>query len=211
MDTSRPPRAPREDALDRLRGAALVGMLVQHVTDWMTGHARAVLPGWRSFTLTDVAPVAFFVAAGASMALFVAARRARGEARPRVAAAVARRYGLLVPLGMALGWALWRSPFMMGVLESLGAAVLVAAGVAAAVPDRWLGWAAAALLAAGMATEHLGNGHDAWLLREVVSGKFPLVTYAGFAVVGTAVVRSGRHADRRWATGAALAATAAAL
>ena len=50
-------------------------MLVRHVTDWATGDARAVLPGWPSFTLTDVAPVAFFVAAGASMALFVAARR----------------------------------------------------------------------------------------------------------------------------------------
>lgn len=151
-------RAPaRLDALDRLRGLALVGMLLQHVTDWMTGDARAVLPGGRTFTLTDVAPVAFFAAAGASMALLAASRRRRGLGRARTAALVARRYGLLVPLGMGLGWVFWRSPLMFGVLEALGVAVLLAAAVAAAVPDRHLPAATAAVLVAGAVSVHVAG------------------------------------------------------
>jgi hypothetical protein len=188
-------------------------MLLQHVTDWMTGDARAVLPGGRMFTLTDVAPVAFFAAAGASMALLAASRRRRGLGRARTAALVARRYGLLVPLGMGLGWVFWRSPLMFGVLEALGVAVLLAAAVAAAVPDRHLPAATAAVLVAGAVSVHIA-GDGSWLAREVVGGKFPIVSYTGFALAGAAVVRTGRQLDRRWVAAAAaggLLATAALL
>ena len=52
------PRAPAPDrqtpsgvgrilALDRLRGLALVAMVVHHMTEWLTGDARAILPGGR--------------------------------------------------------------------------------------------------------------------------------------------------------------------
>jgi peptidoglycan/LPS O-acetylase OafA/YrhL len=102
---------------------------------------------------------------------------------------------------------------MFGVLEALGVAVLLAAAVATAVPDRHLPVATAAVLVAGAVSVHVA-GDRSWLGREVVGGKFPIVTYTGFALAGVAVVRSGRHLDRRWAASAAaagLAATAALL
>jgi uncharacterized membrane protein len=204
----------RWSALDRLRGVALVGMLIHHLTEWQTADARAVLPGWRSFTLTDVAAVAFFAASGASLALFVSSRRARGVPRARVAAQVLRRYGLLVPIGLTLDWVLWRHPAMFGVLEALGVAVVVAAAVAAVLPDRLLPLAAAATVTAGIVAERLASGHEGWWARELLAGKFPAVTYVGFVLVGVAAVRSGRYADRRWSLAAAavgVAATAALL
>src|SRR5262245_30162554 len=199
----------RWSALDRLRGVALAGMLIHHLADWMTGDARAVLPGWRSFTVTDVAAVAFFVAAGASMALFVSSRRARGLSRRRVSAQVLRRYGLLVPIGMALDWVLWRHPTMFGVLEALGVAVVVAAAVVAAFPDRLLPAAAAFTVAGGIVVEHLADGRASWWFDEFLAGKFPIVTYIGFVLVGAAAVRSGRYADERWAVSAAAVGVAA--
>jgi hypothetical protein len=211
MSTDTTTRAPadRSAALDRLRGAALVAMVVHHLTDWLTGDARAVLPGWPSFVVTDVAAVAFFVAAGASLALFVASRRGRGMSRGRVAAQVLRRYGLLVPIGLALDWLLWRSPTMFGVLEALGVCVVLGAAVAAVVPTRLLPAAAGATLAAGIVVERLAGGSGAWFAREVLAGKFPVVTYLGFVLVGVAAARTGRYRDRRWVAGVTLAAVAA--
>jgi uncharacterized membrane protein len=199
-------------ALDRLRGLALVAMLVHHMTDWLTGDARAVLPGWSSFAVTDVAAPAFFVAAGASASLYVAARRRRGMTRPRVAAEVLRRYGLLVPIGLAFDWLLWRHPAMFGVIEALGVTVVVGAGLAVTVGARWLPALAAATLAAGVLAERAVTGNAGWWADEVVAGKFPAVTYVGFVLAGMAAVRTGRFADRRWGlTVAALGAAAAAL
>jgi peptidoglycan/LPS O-acetylase OafA/YrhL len=203
-----PPPPARSPALDRLRGIALVAMLVHHLTEWLTGDARAVLPGWRSFVVTDVAAVAFFCAAGASMALLASGRRRRGAPRAGVAAEIARRYGLLVPIGVALHWLLWRDAFTFGVLEALGVAVVVAAAVVAAVPGRFLTAAAVATLVLGAWCERVADGRGG-AVEEVIGGKFPLVTYVGFVLVGAAVVRGGRLADRRWAA-AALVTTVAA-
>lgn len=198
-----PTRPPRSAALDRLRGVALVAMLVHHVTEWLTGDARAVLPGWRSFSLTDAAAVAFFVAAGASMALFVAARRRRGAPRRRVGAQVLRRYGLLVPIGVALDWSFWRDPRMFGVLEALGTTVVLGALVAAVVPRRALPVVTAGMVWFGVWTEHAVEGRTDWWSDEVLAGKFPLVTYLGFVLIGVTVVRTGWYADRRGVTAAA--------
>src|SRR5262245_12354397 len=199
----------RWSALDRLRGVALVGMLIHHLTEWMTGDARGVLPGWQSFAVTDVAAVAFFVAAGASLGLFVSSRRARGMSRGRVATQVMRRYGLLVPIGLTLDWVFWRHPSMFGVLEALGFAVVAAAAVAAVIPDRLLPAAAAVTVAGGMVVERLATGHGGWWADEFLAGKFPAVTYVGFVLVGVALVRSGRYTDERWAMAAAATGVAA--
>jgi uncharacterized membrane protein len=199
----------RWSALDRLRGIALVGMLIHHLTEWMAGGARAELPGWRSFALTDVAAVAFFVASGASLALFVSSRRSRGLPRGRVAAQVLRRYGLLVPIGLALDWVFWRHPTMFGVLEALGVAVVAAAAVAVVIPDRLLPAAAAVAVAGGMVAERLATGHAGWWADELLAGKFPAVTYVGFVLVGVAAVRSGRYTDERWVLAAAATGVAA--
>jgi uncharacterized membrane protein len=207
-----PSSVARVLALDRLRGLALVAMVVHHMTDWLTGDARAVLPGWSSFAVTDVAAPAFFVAAGASASLFMAARRRRGMTRPRVAAEVLRRYGLLIPIGLAFDWLLWRHPAMFGVIEALGVTVVVGAGLAVAVGGRWLPALAAATLAAGVLAERAVTSGAGWWADEVVAGKFPAVTYVGFVLVGMAAVRTGRFADRRWGvTVAALGAAAMAL
>ncbi len=207
--SSPPPRAPapkrptpsgaaRVFALDRLRGLALVAMVVHHLTEWLTGDARAVLPGWSSFAVTDVAAPAFFVAAGASASLFIAARRNQGMSRGRVAAQVLRRYGLLVPIGLTFDWLLWRQPAMFGVIEALGVTVLAATALAAVAPTRWLPALAAGTLGAGMLAEWAASGDGGWWADEVVAGKFPAVTYVGFVLVGMAAVRTGRFTDRRW-------------
>jgi uncharacterized membrane protein len=201
----------RSDALDRLRGAALVAMVVHHVTDWLTGDARAVLPGWRAFSLTDAAAVAFFVAAGASAALFVRSRRRREVPRARVAAQVARRYGMLVPIGVALDWVLWRDPLMVGVLEALGVAVVLGVAVAAVVPRRLLPAVAVAVVAVGVLSERAVAGWPTWVADEVIAGKFPLITYLGFVLLGIVAVRTGWYADRRRVFAAATVAVLAIL
>jgi uncharacterized membrane protein len=201
----------RHDALDRLRGVALVAMLIHHLVDWSTGDARAVLPGWRSFSLTDAAAVAFFVAAGASMALFVTSRRQRGVPRIRIAGMVLRRYGTLVPVGLALDWVFWRNPRMFGVLEALGLTVVLGAAVAAVVPRRLLPPVAVATLAAGILSERAVEGQQSWLADEAIGGKFPLVTYVGFVLIGVVAVRTGWYADRRRVTAAAALAVLATL
>jgi uncharacterized membrane protein len=206
--------AARAVALDRLRGVALVAMLVHHLVDWSTGDARAVLPGWRAFSVTDAAAVMFFVAAGASMALFVGSRRGRGLSRGHVGAQILRRYGLLVPIGMALDWVLWRDPLMCGVLEVLGVTVVLGAAVAAAVPTRALPVVAAAVVWGGVWFEQAVAGRAGWWSTELIGGKFPLVTYLGFVLVGVAAVRCGWFADGRKvaaAAGAALLVTLALL
>jgi Heparan-alpha-glucosaminide N-acetyltransferase, catalytic len=205
---------PRAAALDRLRGIALIGMLVHHLVEWTTGDARAVLPGWPGFAVTDAAAVMFFVAAGGSMALFVGSRRRRGLSRRQIGAQVLRRYGLLVPIGIALDWVLWRDPLMCGVLEVLGVAVVLGAALAAAVPARALPALAAAVVAGGVVSEWAVAGRAAWWANELIGGKFPLVSYVGFVLVGVAAVRCGWWADRRRmaaAAGAALLATLALL
>lgn len=210
-----PPAGTRRDtrsyALDRLRGLALVAMLVHHLCDWLTGDARAVLPGWRSFSLTDAAAVAFFVAAGASMGLFVDSRRRRGVSRARVGGQVLRRYGMLVPIGLALDWVLWRDPLMFGVLEALGVTVVVGAAVASLVPRRALPAVAVVVLAVGVLSERAVEGDPTWLADEAIGGKFPIVTYLGFVLVGVAAVRTGWYASRRRVFATAAVAAVATL
>jgi Heparan-alpha-glucosaminide N-acetyltransferase, catalytic len=204
------PRTPsatgtRLVALDRFRGVALLAMLLHHLCEWLAGDARQVLPGWPDFTLTDLAAPAFFVAAGASCSLLVAGRRRRGASAVRIAGVVLRRYGLLVPVGMALGWFLWREPSAFGVLEALGTTVCVAAVVGALLPGGLVTVAATTALVAGVMVERDMTGQTDWLAVEFWAGNFPAITYLGFVLVGMAAVRSGRFVDRRWVAGAALA------
>jgi hypothetical protein len=204
-DEHPPPQASRRlDALDRFRGAALVAMLIHHLLEWLSGDARQLIPGWESFTLTDVAAPAFFVAAGASCSLLVASRTRRHWPAWRIAAVVVRRYGLLVPVGMALVWVMWRAPFTFGVLEAIGVTVVAGAAFAALLPNRLLVVAAGAALYFGVIVERSLEGRTDWVAAEFLGGKFPAVTYLGFVLVGMAAIRSGRFADRRWVVGAVL-------
>jgi hypothetical protein len=141
--------------------------------------------------------VAFFVAAGASMALFVTSRRRRGTTRTRIAVQVTRRYGMLVPIGLALDWVFWRDPLMVGVLEALGFTVVLGAAIAAVVPRRLMPSVAVAVLVAGIWSERAVAGRESWLADEAIAGKFPIVTYLGFVLLGVVAVRTGWYADRR--------------
>jgi hypothetical protein len=172
-------------ALDRLRAAALLLMLVQHLTEWLHGDPRAVLPGWAGVAVTDVCAPAFTVAAGASGVLLAEALRRKGHRL--VDATVVRRYGLLVPLGFALHWVLWGDPLSWGVLETLGIVVVVSTVLARRVPVVALaGVAAVALVVGPLVAEGVaGDG----LLTRVLGPGFPLVTYLGFAVVGAVAAR----------------------
>src|SRR4051812_4209358 len=98
-------------------------MLVHHFTKWLAGNPRHILPGWEGFVVTDLAAPAFAIAAGASAHLFVAKRAARGERPARTVATVIRRYGLLVPTGIALQELTSLNPWSWGVLQTLGVAV----------------------------------------------------------------------------------------
>ena len=93
---------PRLASLDRLRAAALTLMLLQHFTKWLAGDPRQILPGWEGFAFTDVCAPAFAAAAGASAWLFAEGRLLKGESTPRVLGTVARRYLLLIPIGIVL-------------------------------------------------------------------------------------------------------------
>lgn len=184
---------PRVTALDRLRAVALLLMLVQHLTDWLHGDPRSVLPGWDGFVLTDVCAPAFTVAAGASGVLMVEALHRTG--RGSIDATVVRRYGLLVPLGIAVHWVLWGDPLSWGVLETLGTVVVVSTLLARRVPVPVVGGAAAVALVVGPLVAEAMNGHD--VVRRALGPGFPLVTYLGFALVGATGARLVLDGDDR--------------
>jgi hypothetical protein len=175
----------RVPALDRLRAAALLLMLVQHLTEWLHGDPRAVLPGWEGFVLTDVCAPAFTIAAGASAVLMAEALRRKG--RRLIDATVLRRYGLLVPLGFAIHWVLWGDALSWGVLETLGIVVVASTLLARRVPVAGLGALAAGVLVVGplVAERMAGDG----LVTRILGPGFPLVTYLGFALVGAVAAR----------------------
>jgi hypothetical protein len=157
-------------------------MLVQHLTEWLHGDPRSVLPGWEGFVLTDVCAPAFTVAAGASAVLMAEAMRRKG--RGLIDATVVRRYGLLVPLGFAIHWVLWRDPFSWGVLETLG--VVVVASTLLARRASVAAVAAVALVVGPLVAVRMG-GDD--LATRVLGPGFPLVIYLGFALVGAVAGR----------------------
>lgn len=183
---------PRVPGLDRLRAVALVMMLVQHFVAWFgAAPPREVLPGWEGMALTDVAAPAFAVAAGASSLLLVVSRR-RAD-RP-VLGTVLRRYGLLIPMGFALQAIITGAAWNWGVLQTLGASIVLS--TAASLVVRTVTGTAAlagATFVAGHAVElRVADAHP-WV-ADVLGSNFPLLTYVGFALVGVA----GARAILRW-------------
>jgi uncharacterized membrane protein len=180
------PPVPRVVALDRLRAAALLLMLLQHLVKWLHGDARQVLPGWEGFAFTDVCAPAFTIAAGASGVLL--AEALARKRRRRVDATVVRRYGLLVPLGIALQWVLWRAPWGWGVLETLGVGVVLSTLLARRLPVVAIALAAGAALWAGPGVVQSVAGRGG-AVEDVFGADFPLVVYLGFALLGAAGAR----------------------
>jgi acyltransferase len=179
---------PRVPGLDRLRAVALVMMLVQHFVGWFgTADPRQVLPGWTGMAITDVAAPAFAVAAGASSLLFMESRRRAGWP---VAAEILRRYGLLIPIGFALQALITREPWNWGVLQTLGASIVIAAAASFAVRNApGAGALAAGAFVVGHGVElAVAGGHP--VVEDIFGLNFPLLTYVGFALVGMAGARA---------------------
>jgi acyltransferase-like protein len=129
----------------------------------------------------------------------------------RLGGQILRRYGLLVPIGVGLRWVLGRDPASFGVLEALGVAVVAAALLLAVLPApaRWP--AVVALLVAGMLSTRLVTHGDPSLAAEMVGGKFPVVIYTGFVLLGAVAVAGGAYRDRRWVATATLLALGAVI
>jgi hypothetical protein len=176
---------PRLAVIDRLRAAALVLMLMHHFTKWLAGDPRHILPGWEGFAVSDLAAPAFATAAGASAWLFTESRLLRGDRTARVLATVVRRYGLLIPTGILLQTWTSHDPWDWGVLQTLGAGVVLAVALSRVLPAMPL---AVAALALGPVVEHVFAGRPGYV-AEILGGTFPLVTYAGFALLGAAGAR----------------------
>ena len=163
-------------------------MLVHHLTDWYAGNARQHLPGWETFVVTDVAAVAFTMAAGASGVLFATALARKGWAGWRIDLTTVRRYGLLVPIGMLLYWVLWRYPLGWGVLQVLGAAIVVSTLVGRRLPAWVLAALGAAAVALSSEVVEVVNDDGNWVDRVFGVG-FPLLVYVGLALLGAAAGR----------------------
>lgn len=191
-----PTPGPRLVGLDRLRGAALLLMLVHHLTGWFGRDGRAAMPGWDGFAVTDVAAVAFTVALGASVPMLLASRARRGQRGWRLAGTVLRRYGLLIPIGVALRATLGFGLDDIGVLETLGLCALATALAVRLAPRSLPALATVALLTAPSA-ERTGQDADTWLTHAALAGTFPLVAYVGFALLGAACAPLlGHHHER---------------
>ena len=188
-------RGPRLVGLDRLRGAALLLMLVHHLTGWFGGDGRSAMPGWAGFAVTDVAAVAFTVALGAAVPMLLASRARRGQTGWRLVGTVMRRYGLLIPIGVALRAVLGFDLETIGVLETLGVCALATA-VAVRVASPALPVLAAATLLAAPAAERAARD-EGGLVEAVFAGTFPLAAYVGFALLGAAAAPLLGHARER--------------
>ena len=179
---------PRVPGLDRLRAVALVMMLVQHFVGWFgTADPRQVLPGWPGMAVTDIAAPAFAVAAGASSLLFMESRRR--SSRPLLVE-ILRRYGLLIPIGFVLQALITWEAWNWGVLQTLGASIVLsslASYVVRTAPGA--GALAAVAFVAGHHLE-LAVAHGNPYVEDVLGLNFPLLTYVGFALVGVAGARA---------------------
>lgn len=187
----------RLGGLDRLRGAALVLMLVHHLIDWFGDDARAAIPGWDGFALTDVAAPAFVVTLGASVPLLIESRRRRSVDGVALAALVVRRYGLLVPIGVALRAALGFDLTHIGVLETLGLCALATAVVVRATGPALRSATAVAVCVAAPWVERAAEDSDGWIASRILTGTFPFAAYLGLALLGAAVVPALQHGPQR--------------
>ena len=194
------------DGLDRLRGLALLMMLVHHFTEWLSGGARDVIPGFPGLALTDVAAPVFALTAGAGLALFLERSQEKRVPRAELRRQVIRRYGALVPIGMLLTLVALSNPFYFSVLDALGWATLATAVVVRGVRAAALRWGTAAVmfLASAPAAALIdGSAAPAYVVN-AFTGKFPVLEYAGFALVGALIAPR----LKRW-TGTGAAAVAA--
>jgi hypothetical protein len=178
------PGTTRLAGLDRLRAVAVLVMVFHHLTDWLTGRARLLFGGTDHLAVTDIAAPAFFLVAGASVRLFADSRRGGAHA------AVLRRYGLLLPIGMAMSGLLLDGWLSFGALEAIAVTTVAAHGVRTLVrrSRAVAALGAACLLANADVARWAQRYQEGAFAREVLDSSFPLLLYLGFVLLGMAAV-----------------------
>ena len=215
-----PPSAGRIQAIDWLRGLAVVFMIQTH--------SLALLrPDLRKGTLFDalqwidglVAP-SFILAAGFSMALTQvrAAADPDPDARRRRTRRTLRRIAEVLAVATLVNWMwfpIFREPrfiLRMDILQCIGFSLVIALPVlfALAPRPRALRWVALLLAAAAFGLAPLAERLGApWhgFLNSKNNAVFPLLPWAGYvylgAAVGAAAAEEGRRGAARWLGGLA--------
>jgi uncharacterized membrane protein len=211
--TAPPARTGRFDGLDRMRGVALLFMLLHHLLSWTKGgvRARPVL-GWiDDMAITDLAAPMFAMGAGAA-AVLVGGRRPVGDWSGFRAGA--RRWAVIAGWGVLIGISTDGDLDSFGVLESLAVAGVVLSALLVVhrpTVTQWLGLAVLATAAAPLVLEHvrLGETPGPVALVDAVAGTFPVVSYLALALWGATVAAALGREERPLAL-LGLAAVAAA-
>jgi uncharacterized membrane protein len=216
-----PAPAGRLDAVDWLRGLAVVLMIQTHLYDaWVDPGGKATGAYWWSRFLGGIPSRLFLLLVGVSMAIKFERQMARGVDRPAMVRSAARRGLEIVALAYLFrlqeyilgGWGdNWADLFRIDILNCIGASMVVVAFIAAPRSGRPQGWVAlaAAALFVGLGPI-VGPAHfPAFLPRPLTSyvggqrpmSWFPLFPWAAWPLVGVAVghywVRQSGDARRR--------------
>lgn len=198
--TAPPAPTGRFAGLDRLRGVALLFMLVHHLLSWTMGGVRArPLLGWiDDMAVTDLAAPMFAMGAGAATVL-VARRRPRGDWSGF--GGCVRRWGEIAAWGVLLGISTDGDLDSFGVLESLAVAGIVLSALLVLVRPSVLQWAGLAVLATAAAPvvlDHvrLGETPGPVALVDAVAGTFPIVSYLALALWGATVAAALGQRER---------------
>jgi uncharacterized membrane protein len=224
LETSAPPPKPRSgrlDAVDWLRGLAVVLMIQTHLYDsWASPAAKATEAYWWSRYLGGIPSRLFLLLVGVSMALKFEAQISKGVARSAMVVGAMKRGAEIVVLAYLFriqeyvlgGWGSnWPDLFRVDILNCIGASMVVTGVLAAPRKGRPL--VAGALAAAGFFIALgplVGPAHfPDFLPRPLTSyfggerpmAWFPLFPWAAWPLVGVVVghfwVRTSREPRRQ--------------
>jgi uncharacterized membrane protein len=216
-----PARAGRLDAIDWLRGLAVVLMIEIHLYDsWLNAAAKATETYWWIRFLGGIPARLFLFLVGVSMAMRFESMLAKGASRTSMCRAVARRGAEIVALAYLFrlqeyalgGWGSnWPDLFRIDILNCIGFCMILVPWIAAPVKGRpaYLLALLAAALFVGLGPI-IGPAHfPDWLPRPLTSyiggqrpmAWFPVFPWAAWPLVGVAVghywVRESRDPRRQ--------------
>jgi predicted acyltransferase len=178
-----PAARPRDDALDALRGIAIVGMVLVNLQG-SDAHVFPILAHapWNGLTIADLVFPLFLLCVGLSLPLAIDGRHPRVEV-----GRIVRRSVLLYLIGFSIGWIVHASTHLIdirftGVLARIGVVYLICALTTRATT----GWRVPALAAVALMTVHgallyaappdgiasmaPGQGFSGWLDRALLGG-----------------------------------------
>ena len=178
-----PNARPRDDALDALRGIAIVGMVLVNLQG-SDAHAFPLLAHapWNGLTFADLVFPLFLLCVGLSLPLAI-----DGRVPPVGVWRIVRRSALLYLIGFSIGWIVHASTHLIdirftGVLARIGMVYLIC-GLATRATTGWRvpAIAAVALMAVhgallyaappgGIASMAPGEGFSGWLDRALLGG-----------------------------------------